>query len=195
MNSKKLLKHTQNPKFFLAPIGAHESFVHLIGDLEYKISYQLQNETLKALSFKGEPDLVGLIDSFLAMILGRHITDLKTIKMREFDYFLRDDSSLPLWENYQQIHFEVLGIGEAINIHHKSVKPFYDKKFGKFYELPYSDMLDLVEELVSNYNEINETQIELIDIDYPCIKVNRLNKRLQDYLSFNLQDKRIEIKD
>ena len=114
-------------------------------------------------------NLLVLVEAYFTMIQNMSVERVAIMNMKEFDYFLRVENSIPSFEYYTPEMLEVLSLGEDLKkaIIPKEVDDTYildTEKFGPFELLSYGDQLDFVEEFYSAFI-FNDSRFNGISFD------------------------------
>ena len=143
-------------------------------------------------------DQLGMIDLYFQMIEGRALESLDRVTSREFDHFLRDDSKIGIFEYYDDIFYEILGIGEQIL---KTLKPkdtserLFDGGEEEFFDLSFSSQIEIFEEFFSDtvykHPMFHSIEYDVLDINLyqVVISVSELSEDLDFYLKTQVQDR------
>ena len=143
-------------------------------------------------------DQLGMIDLYFQMIEGRALESLDRVTSREFDHFLRDDSKIGIFEYYDDIFYEILGIGEQIL---KTLKPkdtserLFDGGEEEFFDLSFSSQVEIFEEFFSDtvykHPMFHSIEYDVLDINLyqVVISVSELSEDLDFYLKTQVQDR------
>jgi hypothetical protein len=112
------------------------------------------NELFYTTNLVGE--YLALIEAFITLAQGKPVEGVDRISIKELDYFLRAENSIPSFDHYTPEMFEILSIGEELR---KIIIPRnVDESFildvsqdGSFEKLSYSEQLDFIEEFFSKF--------------------------------------------
>lgn len=150
---------------------------------------------------------LGLMDAIVAIAQGKNIAELKEIKMRELDYYLRQEASVPSFKFYHDDHYKLLSALEKLAKYvddKKQTLPWLKvERDGEFLELPTFEQLDLVDEILARFI----TTPKLIDIDIWCEDIEEENifinasrnltppeeLKLREVLTYHLQNPNIKV--
>lgn len=114
---------------------------------------------------------LGLIDAFISLILGKPVDVLDRVTPRELDYYLRDTTDKASFEYYTDELFKIIGLGEFL---YKSISGIDEKRYrlidetGQlFFDLSFSEQVELVEEFSSKYiyPRTNFLELDVSDIE------------------------------
>ena len=163
--TKKIQERLDHPvnSFNFDAIEYQFNFVHELVHLKTKIHIyfnidQKEDSTLGEISYEllDHIEYRGAIDLYFSLLKNRAIESLDRITNKEFDYYLRDDVKVGVFEFYDNKFYDVLGIGEAIL---KFIKP---KENGpeplmksdlpdRFFTISFSEQIEYFEELLARY--------------------------------------------
>lgn len=131
------------------------------------IVYNLYYDT----SYRGE--YLGVIDAFFELAENKPVEAIDRLGIKELDYFLRDQNSIPSFSFYSQELYEILSIGEEIKSlvipKSKSEKLLFDFNNESFFDLSFSEQAELLEEIFAMelypYKEFEDIEIEYLDCE------------------------------
>lgn len=109
---------------------------------------------------------LGVLDLYFQLLLNRAVEALDRVSPKELDFFCRTDGATPAFEYYNHEIYNILTIGEKIL---KKVMPKEEKEICLlddnecFFDLPYAQQFELIEELCSHtfYKDAKYTELEL----------------------------------
>lgn len=111
---------------------------------------------------------LGLIDAIVTLAQEKTLNELKEVKMRELDYYLRLDTSEPSFKYYHDTHYKLIESLERIARYiedKKQMKPWHKvDRDGPYETLPDFEKLDLVDEILARF----VTTVNLIEGDIWC---------------------------
>lgn len=163
-------------------------------------------ESLYFLTNLNDKDL-GLMDAIVAIAQGKNLLELKEIGMRELDYYLRQDGSVPSFKFYHDDHYKLLSSLE------KMAKYIEDKKQtlpwlkverdGEFLDLPTFEQLDIVDEILARFvtsPKLVDADIWCEDIEEESIFINTSRSltpqeemKLREVLNYHLQNQNLKV--
>jgi hypothetical protein len=117
-----------------------------------------------------EGDELGYIEAYINLAQGKPVEGVDRISIKEFDYFLRKENSVPSFSHYEPEMFDILSIGEELR--KKIIPRVIVEEFilnlendGPFEELSYSEQLDYIEEFLAKYI-YSEKKFEAYSFDF-----------------------------
>jgi hypothetical protein len=187
--TKKIQDHIDNPKNLVKVDGDYtHQFVHDLPSLRTKIHifFNMENEgevilTEANYELMDEVQERGVVDLFFQLIQGRATESLDRVTNKEFDYFLRDDLKIGVFEFYDTKFYEILGIGEAIlkflNPKDDGPEPLMkNTAIDRFFTISFSEQIEYFEELLSRYvyghGHYSTLEIEFDDIEDGVVVVS-----------------------
>jgi hypothetical protein len=187
--TKKIQERLDVPVHTIKPdIQYQHNFVHNLPNLKTKIDIHFDVDSsselvLQNASFELLDQVVyrGAIDLYFSLIDGRAIESLDRVTNKEFDYYLRDDLKIGVFEFYDNKFYEVLGIGEAILnfLKPKNEGPtplMVSNLEDRFFTISFSEQIEYFEELLARYVyghiRYSELEIEIDDVVEQRVLVN-----------------------
>jgi hypothetical protein len=162
-----------------------------VDDLVYSTDTSDDNQNLK------------IIDFFFELLNGKPVEVFDRITVKELDFYIRSNRSIPAFPFYSQEHFEIVSIGKKIYNHiaGKSLKKtiFYDlSRLGSYSDLSFSEQIEYFEEFCSVfiypmaiYKEVDLTICDIGDNDIVLEGrvVNNLLKKMEAEFNREFQTK------
>lgn len=146
----------------------------------------------------GDCEFLGMIDLYFELIEGRALESLDRVTAKEFDYFLRDDTKIGIFDFYDDKFYEILSIGEEVL---KSIKPkedfkrIFDGGETEFFDLSFSSQVEIFEEFFSDtvykHPKFHKIEFDVLDVQMYQItlSVSSLSDDLNFYMKTEVQDR------
>ena len=150
---------------------------------------------------------LGLLDAIVTIAQKKNIAELKAIKMRELDYYLRQDINIPSFKFYHDDHYKLLSTLEKMAKYvdeKKQTLPWLKvERDGEFFDLPLFEQLDLIDEILARFimtPRLIEADIWCEDIEEENIFLNasrvltpKEQDKLYEIFVYHLQNQNIKV--
>lgn len=150
---------------------------------------------------------LGLMDAIVTLSQGKTINELKTMTMKELDYYLRLNTHEPAFKYYHDNHYKLLKCMEKIALYieeKKQTLPWHKvERSGPYESLPDFEKLDLIDEILARFiviPKIIKCDIWCEDVEGNTIFLNNAEEltekektQIQHILFYHLCSERLRV--
>lgn len=127
-----------------------------------------------------------LVNAYLNLLYNRSLALLDRVSIKEFDYFLRQDNSVPYFDKISKELLDLMALGEEIKKRHvkkaaQEKRVYQPEVHGPIEFMSFGELIELVEEIISHK--------DLVNFNLSCTNVEDLKVYLKSNDELSIKDK------